>query len=83
MLLDLTAARAEHVRVSVTSLCIASAVPPTTALRWISQMTDMGLLERVNDETDRRRAFITLTDKAADAMARYFAELGTTAAGIV
>lgn len=83
MLLDLTAARAEHVRVSVTSLCIASAVPPTTALRWIQQMTEMGLLERVNDETDRRRAFITLTDKAADAMARYFAELGTTASGIV
>ncbi|MCB2078548.1 MAG: MarR family transcriptional regulator, partial [Novosphingobium sp.] len=37
MLLDLTAARAEHARVSVTSLCIASGVPPTTALRWISQ----------------------------------------------
>jgi len=77
MLLDLTAARVEHVRVSVTSLCIASGVPPTTALRWIGQMTDAGLLQRVDDETDRRRAFITLSDKAADAMARYFAELGT------
>lgn len=83
MLLDLTAARAEHVRVSVTSLCIASGVPPTTALRWIGQMTDAGLLQRVDDETDRRRAFITLTDKAADAMARYFAELGTASATLV
>ena len=83
MLLDLTAARAEHVRVSVTSLCIASGVPPTTALRWIGQMTDAGLLQRVDDETDRRRAFITLTDKAADAMARYFAELGTASAMLV
>lgn len=83
MLLDLTAARVEHVRVSVTSLCIASGVPPTTALRWIGQMTDAGLLQRVDDETDRRRAFITLTDKAADAMARYFAELGTSAANQV
>ena len=80
MLLDLTAARAEHARVSVTSLCIASNVPPTTALRWIGQMTDEGLLERVEDETDRRRAFITLTDKAADAVARYFAEIGANAA---
>jgi hypothetical protein len=79
MLLDLTAARVEHTRVSVTSLCIASGVPPTTALRWIGQMTDAGLLERVEDETDRRRAFITLTDKAVDAMARYFAELGKAA----
>ncbi len=83
MLLDLTAARVEHVRVSVTSLCIASGVPPTTALRWIGQMTDAGLLQRVDDETDRRRAFITLTDKAADVMARYFAELGTGAASLV
>lgn len=75
MLLDLTAARAEQARVSVTSLCIASGVPPTTALRWIGQLTDAGLLQRVADETDRRRAFIELTDRAADAMARYFAEL--------
>ena len=83
MLLDLTAARAEHSRVSVTSLCIASGVPPTTALRWIGQMTDAGLLERVEDETDRRRAFITLTDKAADTMARYFADIGAQAARLV
>ncbi|MXO59398.1 winged helix DNA-binding protein [Altererythrobacter salegens] len=76
ILLDLTAARAEHSRVSVTSLCIASGVPPTTALRWIGQMTSAGLLERVEDESDRRRAFIALIDKAADAMARYFAEVG-------
>jgi DNA-binding transcriptional ArsR family regulator len=83
MLLDLTAARAEHTRVSVTSLCIASGVPPTTALRWIGQMTDAGLLERVEDDTDRRRAFITLTEKASDAMARYFAEVGSQAARLV
>ncbi len=83
ILLDLTAARAEHVRVSVTSLCIASGVPPTTALRWISQMTDAGLLVRVEDESDRRRAFIELSDKAADAMARYFHELGKDAKAAV
>lgn len=83
ILLDLTAARVEHTRVSVTSLCIASGVPPTTALRWISQMGDAGLLERVEDETDRRRAFITLTDKAVDGMARYFAEVGRSAAQMV
>ena len=76
MLLDLTAARVEHRRVSVTSLCIASGVPATTALRWISQMVDAGLFERVEDEADRRRAFIGLTDAAADTMARYFAEIG-------
>ncbi|MBB4858081.1 DNA-binding response OmpR family regulator [Novosphingobium chloroacetimidivorans] len=80
MLLDLTAARAEHRRVSVTSLCIASGVPPTTALRWIGQMVEQGLFARVGDQTDRRRAFIELSDRCADAMARYFAEIGTTTA---
>lgn len=83
ILLDLTAARGEHKRVSVTSLCIASGVPPTTALRWISQMTSAGLLARIEDDTDRRRAFIALSDRAADAMARYFAELGSTASRVV
>ena len=77
MLLDLTAARAEHKRVSVTSLCIASGVPPTTALRWISQMTGAGLFCRAEDATDRRRAFIALSDTATEAMARYFAEVGS------
>ena len=73
---DLSAARAERKSVSVTSLCIASGVPPTTALRWICQMTEAGLLVREQDEADRRRAFIGLSDGAADAMARYFAEIG-------
>ena len=79
MLLDLTAARADHTRVSITSLCIASGVPPTTALRWIGQMVEAGLFERVDDDTDRRRAFIQLSDKAADAMARYFVQIGRVA----
>jgi hypothetical protein len=83
MLLDLTAARAEHTRVSVTSLCIASGVPPTTALRWIGQMTEVGMFQRIEDEADRRRAFVALTDKAADAMARFFAELGTGGSRLV
>lgn len=82
MLLDLAASRAEHKRVSVTSLCIASGVPPTTALRWITQMTAAGLFCRAEDESDRRRAFITLSEKAIDAVAHYFAEIGTVAAPV-
>ena len=76
ILLDLTAARAEHRRVSVTSLCIAANVPATTALRWIAQMVEAGILERIQDDTDRRRAFIALSDSASDAMARYFDGFG-------
>ncbi len=77
ILLDLTAARAEGRRVSVTSLCIASGVPPTTALRWIGQMTEQGLLQREEDLIDRRRAFVALSETAAEAMAGYFATAGS------
>ncbi|TCD02287.1 MarR family transcriptional regulator [Erythrobacteraceae bacterium CFH 75059] len=75
MLLDLAAARAEHRRVSVTSLCLASGVPPTTALRWLGQMVEAGLVERVRDPDDARRAFVAFTDRTAEAMARYFGQV--------
>lgn len=80
ILLDLTASKVEGRQVSVSSLCIAACVPPTTALRWIGQMTEAGLLDRVRDPIDRRRAFIELSDKAAGAMARYFDRLDNGAA---
>lgn len=73
MLLDLYAARLEGLRVSVSSLCIAAAVPPTTALRWIGTMHEAGLFEREPDPGDRRRAHITLSARALDAMRGYFA----------
>ena len=73
MLLDLFAARLEGRRVAVSSLCIAAAVPPTTALRWIATMTAEGLLLREPDPEDGRRVFIALADRAAAAMAAYLA----------
>jgi DNA-binding MarR family transcriptional regulator len=72
MLLDLLAARLEEAQVAVSSLCIAAAVPPTTALRWIKAMTDHGLFERCADPDDGRRIFIRLSDGATQSMARYF-----------
>ncbi len=75
MLLDLAAARAEHRLVSITSLCIASGVPTTTALRYIKLLEDLDLIERTADTSDRRRRFVALSRKGAVAMARYFAEV--------
>jgi hypothetical protein len=75
MLLDLYAAHLERGQVSVSSLCIASAVPPSTALRWISKMTEDGLFVREPDPFDRRRAFMALSETALDRMNRYFATL--------
>ncbi len=72
MLLDLYAADLEGAQVSVSSLCIAAAVAPTTALRWIGRMTEAGLFERQPDPFDRRRAFMALSENARDRMQRYF-----------
>lgn len=82
MLLDLAAARVEHKRVSVTSLCIASGVASTTALRWIAELNDAGLLVRTEDDVDRRRVFVSLSDKGAVILANYFARIGGPMSGI-
>lgn len=71
MLLDLMAARLDRQRVAVSSLCIAAAVPATTALRWIKTLTDHGLFVRTADPQDGRRVFIELSDKAAAQLVAY------------
>ncbi len=73
ILLDLMAARLEQRNVSVSSLCIAAAVPPTTALRWITAMTESGMLIRRQDPDDARRVFIILADEVAAKVGDYFA----------
>ncbi|MBB6427918.1 winged helix DNA-binding protein [Sphingopyxis sp. JAI128] len=75
MLLDLYAARLDRQPVSVSSLCIAAAVPATTALRWIKTMTDAGLFVREADPNDGRRIFIALADGAFSGMDNYFEAL--------
>ena len=71
MLLDLMAARLASERVAVSSLCIAAAVPPTTALRWIRTLCEQGLFVRSADPQDGRRVFIALSDQAADGLQAY------------
>ena len=75
ILLDLTAAKLEGRSVAVSSLCIAAAVPATTALRWIKQLTDAGFLHRVADPDDGRRVFIEMTERASAAMHSYLRAL--------
>jgi len=82
MLLDLFAAELERVQVSVSSLCIAAAVAPTTALRWIARMTEAGLLERRPDPLDGRRAFMVLSSRASHAMRTYVAAVRQASAAL-
>ncbi|HUG80145.1 MAG TPA: MarR family transcriptional regulator [Bryobacterales bacterium] len=79
MLLELYAAQLEFRRVTVSQLCVASSVPPTTALRWIGTMESEGLITRRNDPLDRRRVWIDLSETGSEAMRRYFETLSPVA----
>ena len=66
MLLDLALARIEHRNISISSLCIAAAVPTTTALRWIKILLDHNLIIRRADPNDGRRHYIHIRDESFD-----------------
>jgi hypothetical protein len=66
MLLDLAAVRAEGGHVSVSSVCISSGAPQSTALRKLAAMESANLVRRYFHGTDRRRVCITLTDTAVE-----------------
>ena len=72
ILLELYAAELGQRRIFVTRLCRGAAVPATTAMRWIGQMEAQGLIDRREDPLDRRRQFLTLSNKGVEAMDAYF-----------
>lgn len=75
LLLDLYKAGHEHRRISVSSACIASHTPPTTALRHIRIMEQAGMIKRIPDPHDSRRIFLELTPSAQAGMARWIASM--------
>ena len=79
MLLDLLQAEISQLRVPVSSLCIAAAVPATTALRWLKTLVQEGVLVRRADPHDGRRVFVELAPESSQALRRYFAEVGQVA----
>ena len=79
MLLDLLQAEISHLRVPVSSLCIAAAVPATTALRWLKAMVSQGIFLRRADPHDGRRVFVELAPDASRALRSYFTEAGQVA----
>ena len=71
ILLDLFVCQAEGRRFAVSDACVAASVPPTTALRWVSQLLDHDLVVRRPDPCDGRRAYVTLTAPAQKALAAW------------
>lgn len=71
MLLDLYRSDLTGAELSVSSLCIGSGVPSTTALRYLQLIEERGYVERSADKSDKRRTFVRLTSKGRGAMSSY------------
>jgi DNA-binding MarR family transcriptional regulator len=71
ILLDLYIARCSGKLISISSACIAAGVPPTTGLRYVTMMTNEGLIERSADRSDSRVFHVTLSDEMHQAMRDY------------
>lgn len=68
MLLDLFLEHGNGNPQRTTSLCIASGVPTTTALRWISILERLGLVQRNAESGDARARLVSLTEKGHETM---------------
>lgn len=72
MLLQLYASTLSGKKECVSSLCVASGVPSTTALRWIRLLERNGWIEKNADPFDRRRTFVKPTQKSLQAIDKFF-----------
>jgi DNA-binding MarR family transcriptional regulator len=75
ILLDLYVRGASHQPTSVTSACIASGVPATTALRYIRLLEREGLVLRRADTADARRNFLELSPHGLALLDSYLDEV--------
>jgi DNA-binding MarR family transcriptional regulator len=75
ILVDLFIAAEERKKISVSSLCIAAAVPATTALRWITLLENFGLILRNADRNDARRFYLSLSEAAHAKIKKHFDDM--------
>jgi len=74
MLLDLLLARIEGRQISVSSACIASGAPMSTALRLVRRLVGEEVLCRLPDEHDRRRHFLVINPRFEQPLLDYITE---------
>lgn len=79
ILLELYAAELGQRRLSVSSLGVGAAVPPTTALRWIKTLEKKGMIRRTADPFDGRRVFVALTPESVHTLDEFFASVPSQA----
>ena len=72
IMLEALVAELEQRRMSVSDHCLCSAVPTTTALRWVKKLEQDGWLVRKADAFDARRHWMELSFDASARLRRYF-----------
>lgn len=70
ILLELYVHHRQRTVMSITSLCVAAKIPPSTGLRWIALLEKRGLVTREADPFDRRKSYAILTDEAIERLER-------------
>ena len=75
MTLELFIAAEENRQVSVTSLCAASGVPSTTALRHIKSLERKAVFQRLSHPRDKRISHVRLSETTRLQVARYLASI--------
>lgn len=76
MMIDLFLHEGEGKPVSTSSICIASGLPTSTALRLLQRLCDEAMVTRIADPSDGRRNFIRLAPEVRDRLTDYFAAYG-------
>jgi DNA-binding MarR family transcriptional regulator len=68
ILLDIYINTNKNIGISVSNACLSSSAPNTTALRYITDMVNRGVIERTAHPNDRRVFLINLSAKAVKIM---------------
>ena len=78
MLLALYQASGAQQRMTVTHMCDASHAPTTTALRWIENLVQLGMVFRRANPLDGRVVFIEMAAEAHRTVESYLMEVWVT-----
>lgn len=71
ILMDLYIGELTGRKTSITSACIASGAPPTTALRYLRALCEAGRIERDRDVKDGRRCWLRLAPTVVEEIEVY------------
>jgi len=83
ILLELFIAAHEDRKVTVTSVCLASKAPISTAKRTLGELQRRGIVLKDTDGQDRRRVFVRLSSRGLAELNRYFRAIADSHAAFV